>query len=82
MHLDEMFNIIKMYKMKLNATKYAFDVSVEKFLGFMVSQCPIETNLDKIWVMLEMSPPRNAKEVQKLIEKLTPFNRFVYRVTD
>lgn len=40
-HLDdlqEMFNTLRSYKMKLNPTKYVFGVSSRKFLGFMVSQ--------------------------------------------
>ncbi|CAL2266931.1 unnamed protein product [Prunus armeniaca] len=33
-----MFTILKEYKMRLNPTKCAFGVVLEKFLGFMISQ--------------------------------------------
>jgi hypothetical protein len=36
--LEETFNTLRGYTMKLNPTKCAFGVSSGKFLGFMVSQ--------------------------------------------
>ena len=36
-HLDEAFQILKRYNMKLNPAKYAFGVSAGKFLGFIVN---------------------------------------------
>ena len=69
-HLDklqETFDILRRYNMKLNLSKCAFEVSSRKFLGFMVSQRGIEANPDKIQAILNMEPPRNVKEVQSLI---------------
>jgi hypothetical protein len=60
--LEETFNTLHKYQMKLNLSKCAFDVSFGKFLGFMVSQRGIEANPDKIRAILEMQPPRNIKE--------------------
>ena len=70
-HLDDLqetFDTLRQYKMKLNLSKCAFGVSSGKFLRFMVSQKGIEANLDKIQAILNMEPPRNIKEVQSLIE--------------
>ena len=61
--LQETFDTLRQYKMKLNLSKCAFGVSSGKFLRFMVSQKGIEANLDKIQVILNMEPPRNIKEV-------------------
>ena len=36
-HLDESFQVLKDYKMKLKPTKCAFGVSAGKFLGFIVN---------------------------------------------
>ena len=52
--------------MKLNPNKCAFEVSLGKFLGFMVSHRRIEANPDKIQAILNIEPPRNVKEVQSL----------------
>ena len=68
--------------MKLNPSKCAFGVSSGKFLGFMVSQRGIEANPNKIQAILNMEPPRNAKEVQSLIGRVAPLNRFVLKATD
>ena len=50
-HLDDLqetFDTLHQYNMKLNPNKCAFGVSSGKFLGFMVSHRGIETNLDKV----------------------------------
>ena len=36
-HLDELFQVLKDYKMKLNPIKCAFRVSVGKFFDFVVN---------------------------------------------
>ena len=36
--LQETFNTLRGYKLKLNLVKYLFGVSLGKFLGFLVSQ--------------------------------------------
>jgi hypothetical protein len=45
--LEETFNTLRRYQMKLNPAKCAFGVSSGKFLGFMVSSRGIEGNLEK-----------------------------------
>ena len=67
--------------MKLNPSNCAFRVMARKFLGFMVSQRGIEANPNKIWAIIEMTLPRNVKEVQSLNDKVAVLNRFVPRVT-
>ena len=68
--------------MKLNPMKCAFGVSSGKFLGFMVSQWGIEANPKKVKVILEMTSPRNVKEVQRLTRRVAALNRFISRATD
>ena len=36
-HLEETFHLMRAYNMKLNPAKWAFGVSVRKFLGFIVT---------------------------------------------
>ena len=80
--LRETFDTLCSYNMKLNPGKCAFEVTAEKFLGFMVSQRRIEANPDKIRAIMEMTPPRNVKEVQSLNGKVVVLNRFVSRAMD
>ena len=68
--------------MKLNPSKCTFGVLSGKFLGFMVSHRGIKVNPNKIHAILNMEPPRNIKEVQYLIERVTTLNRFISKATD
>ena len=61
--LRETFKTLRLYRMKLNPSKSVFEVLLGKFLGFMISQWGVEANPDKIQAILEMSPPKNVKEV-------------------
>uniref|UniRef100_A0A2N9HPQ8 Uncharacterized protein n=1 Tax=Fagus sylvatica TaxID=28930 RepID=A0A2N9HPQ8_FAGSY len=84
-HLDDLretFQTLRKYQMKLNPSKCAFGVYSGKFLGFMVSQRGIEANPDKIKAILEMQPPKNIKEVQRLTGRIAALNRFMSRSTD
>nr|XP_023882026.1 uncharacterized protein K02A2.6-like [Quercus suber] len=73
--LEETFDTLRSYNMKLNSGKWAFRVTAGKFLGFMVSQKGIEANPDKIRAIVEMAPPKNVKEVQSLNGKIAALNR-------
>ena len=65
-HLDDLqetYDTLRRYNMKLNPSKCTFGVVSGKFLGFMVSHRGIEANPKKIKAILDMKPPRNIKEV-------------------
>ena len=68
--------------MKLNPAKCAFGVSAGKFLGFIVNNRGIEANPDKIKVVLDMAPPSNIKEVQRLTKRIVALSRFVSKASD
>ena len=80
--LKETFNTFRSYNIKLNPGKCAFGVTTKKFIGFVVSQRGIKANLNKIKAIVEMTPPRNMKEVQSLNGKVTALNKFVSRPKD
>ena len=84
-HLDglqETFDTLRQYKMKLNPSKCAFGVASGKFLGFMVSQRGIEANPDKIQAILSIEPLKNIKDIQSLTRRVAALNRFVSKATD
>ena len=80
--LQETFDTLWSYKMKLNPSKCVFGVTVGKFLGFMLSQRGIEVNPEKVRAIMELGPPRTVKEVQSLNGKIAALNRFVSKATD
>ena len=81
-HLEETFELLRRYEMKLNPEKCAFGVGSGKFLGYLVSHRGIEANPEKIRAVMEMRSPRTVKEVQSLTGKLAALNRFISRATD
>ena len=81
-YLGEAFQVLKSYNMKLNPAKCAFGVSAGKFLGFIVNNRGIEANPDKIKVVLDMLPPSNIKDIQRLTGRIVVLSRFVYRASD
>ena len=80
--LQETFNTLRSYNMKLNPSKCVFGVTAGKFLGFMVSQRGIEVNPEKVRAILELKPPKTVKAVQSLNGKVAVLNRFVSKATD
>ena len=80
--LQETFDTLRSYNMKLNPSKCVFEVTTGKFLGFMVSQRGIKVNPEKVQAIMELGPPRTTKEVQSLNGKIAALNRFVSKATD
>ena len=57
------FEILKKYKLCLNASKCPFSVRSGKFLGYMVTHRGIEVNSDQIKAINNLQSPRNPKEM-------------------
>ncbi|KAL0408428.1 UNVERIFIED_CONTAM: Retrovirus-related Pol polyprotein from transposon opus [Sesamum radiatum] len=75
--LEETFAVLRKYRLKLNPQKCAFGVSGGRFLGFMVTQQGIEANPAKIKAILNMGPPTNINEVQRLTGKIAALSHFI-----
>ena len=80
--LGSTFNVLRKHKLRLNASKCSFGVGSGKFLGYMVTYRGIEVNPNQIKAINDLKPPRNAKEVQKLIGMIAALNRFISRPAD
>ena len=75
--LRNIFEILRKHKLRFNASKCSFDVSLGKFLGYMVTHSGIEINPDQIKEINNLQPPQNPKEVQKLTGMTTTLHRFI-----
>lgn len=78
--LEEVFEQVKKYKMRLNPAKCTFGVPAGKFLGFMLTSRGIEANPDKCDAIINMKSPASLKEVQRLVGRLTALSRFIPRM--
>ena len=81
-HLQQEFELLRAYGMKLNPTKCAFGVSVGRFLGFMMTHRGIEANPAQLQAILESPAPSSIKGVQQLIGWLVALGWFISRFTD
>ena len=80
--LGTIFEILRKYKLCLNASKCSFGVGSGKFLGYMVTHRGIEVNPDQIKAINNLRSPQNPKEVQKLTGMAAALNRFISRSAD
>lgn len=56
-NLNEIFQILRRYQMKLNLLKCTFGVCSRKVLGYIVNQRGIEVNPEKVKALIEMRSP-------------------------
>ena len=75
--LENIFEILRKHKLRLNASKCTFGVGSGKFLGYMVTHCGIEVDPNQIRAINNLQPPWSPKEVQRLIGMTAALNRFI-----
>ena len=80
--LQELFDTINKYQLKLNPEKCVFGVRAGKFLGFMITERGIEANPDKCQAIINMRSPSSMKEVQQLTGRMAALSRFLARSGD
>lgn len=80
--LEETFDAIKQYGMKLNSAKCSFGIKEDKFLGFYVGKQEIRSNSKNIKVVLDMTPPHTIREAQCLNEFIHTLSCFISKTTD
>jgi hypothetical protein len=78
--LQETFDNLNRYKLKLNLTKCSFGVSAGQLLGFLVSARGIEANPEKIQAILTMGKQAKLHDMQKLAGRVVALSQFVARL--
>ena len=73
-NLENIFEILRRHKLRLNTSKCSFGVGSGKFLDYLVTHRGIEVNPDQIKAINSLQPLRNPKEVQRLIGMTTTLN--------
>lgn len=80
--LQETFDTIRGYDLKLNPEKCSFGIQAGKFLGFMLTSRGIEVNPEKCKAIIQMRSPSNVKEVQQLTGRVASLSRFMSKSAD
>jgi hypothetical protein len=74
------FECLRANRVKLNPEKCVFGVSRDMLLGYIISQCGIEPNPEKVATLDRMGPIRDLKGVQKVLGCLAALSRFISRL--
>ena len=80
--IDECFQVLRYYRLRLNPTKCAFGVSSRQFLGYIVTKCGIEANPTQLQSISGLDTPKSVRDVQRLIGKIATLSRFILRISD
>ena len=80
-NLKKFFERIMEYRLRLNPQKCTFVVTVEKLLGFLVSDRGVEVDPSKINSILDMPPPKSENEIKGFLGWLQYINRFIAKLT-
>jgi hypothetical protein len=75
--LTKVFAKLRQHRVKLNPEKCVFGVPRGMLLGFVVSECGIEANPDKISAIMDMGPIKSLKGVQRATGCLAALSRFI-----
>jgi len=78
--LEIAFSCLGANKIKLNPERCVFGVPRSMLLGYIVSQCGIEANPEKVSAITRMGPIRDVKGVQKVTGCLAALSRFISRL--
>ena len=81
-YLQQTFDLLKKYNMKLNPVKCAFGVSVDRFLGFIVTQRGIEATPSQLKAILQSPTPSSKKGIQQFTDQMATLGRFISQFTD
>jgi hypothetical protein len=75
--LAETFDNRRKFQMKLNPEKCTFDVPSRKLLGYVVSHCSIDPNLEKVSAINKKMLPESLYDVQKLTGYMAALSMFI-----
>ena len=67
--------------MRLNPKNYTFGVTSGKLLRFLINQMGIEVDPSKIKEILEITLPKNKKEVRGFLGRIQFINYFISKLT-
>jgi hypothetical protein len=79
-NLEEIFNILWQFNIKLKSKKCTFGVPWGKLLLYIITERGIEANPDKISAIAEMRQVRNVKDVQWLMGCIASLSHFMSRL--
>jgi hypothetical protein len=62
--LEETFNNLRWFNIKLNPLKCTFEIPRGKLMGYIITECGINANPDKISAITKIGQVRSIKGIQ------------------
>ena len=81
-HLRKVFEKCRKYGLSLNPKKTLFGIQEGKLLGHIISEEGIKIDPKRIEGILQISHPRNIKELQSFIGKINFLRRFITNLAE
>ncbi|GFY22874.1 retrovirus-related Pol polyprotein from transposon 297 [Trichonephila clavipes] len=81
-HLNYVFTLLRDAGLTLTKDKCHFAHDKLKYLGIIISKDGIETDNNKVKVIMEMKPPKNNKEVSKFLGMAVWYQKFIPHYAD
>ena len=75
--LRRVFESCRAFKLRMNPLKCAYEVSLGKFLGFLVHSRGIDVNSVKAMTIATMKPSTTVKELKSFLGKVSYIRRFI-----
>ena len=77
LRLRQVFESCREYNLRMNPSKYAFRVSLGRFLGFLVHQRGIDLDPTKAKAIAALTLPTTLKELRSFMGKVSYLRRFI-----
>ncbi|GFX08834.1 retrovirus-related Pol polyprotein from transposon 297 [Trichonephila clavipes] len=81
-HLKEVFRLLQDAGLTLNKEKCQFVCDELKYLGLIINKEGIKTDETTVRAIVEVKPPRNAKEVSKFLGMSQWYAKFIKNYAD
>lgn len=75
--LRRVFERCRLFKLRMYLQKYAFEISIGKFLGFLVHNRGIDVDPTKVTTIATMKSPTTVKELKSFLGKVSYIKRFI-----
>jgi hypothetical protein len=76
-HLQEVFDRLRKYQIKLNGLKCQFAVNNVKFIGHSITKAGIGPDSEKVRSMLEYPRPSNTKSLKSFLGMMQFYKRYI-----
>lgn len=76
-NIQQVFDRLRLFKLKLNRSKCCFIRSSVKYLGHIITEAGIQPDPNKVSAIANIPPPKNVKQVLSFLQTCSWYRRFI-----